>query len=191
MVGGGTLLTTPDLLLRYGVTKNFELRAVGLTYGFYPSQVRGWLDPSIGFKYRIYQGAGEVTFVGQTTIPVGASPLRVNEWNATGKIAWSKSVGSDTLGGNLVVQQLGSGGARFAQTAISLCFSRSVTPKISITSEIWVVDRIAKRGKGAGYTSIAAAYLVNNDLQLDLRFGTGFNQRRDGWFIQTGFSIRF
>lgn len=180
-----------DVLLRYGVSQRFELRVINLSYGFAPGDVKGWLDPSIGFKYRLSQVNGEITLVGQTTIPVGVSPLRANEWNPTAKIAWTKPIKSDTLGGNLVFGRMGSSGSQFNQLAASLFYSKPISPKDTLTGEIWFVDRIGKGMPGAGFTSLAIAHLLNNDTQVDLRIGTGFNQSRDGWFLQGGLSIRF
>jgi hypothetical protein len=173
------------------VSDKFELRLVGVSYGFAPSDTRGWLDPSLGFKYRLYQGNCEVTFVGQTTVPVGESSLRTNEWNPTAKIAWTKALGTDTWGGNVVVSRVGSGDGRFTQSALSLFVSRPINSRFSLTPEIWVVDRVAKGERSGVFASLAGTYLLNNDTQLDLRLGTGLNQRRDGWFLQGGISIRF
>lgn len=180
-----------DLTLRYGIGRNAELRLVGLSYGFAPGDAKAWLDPSIGFKLRVYQGRGEVTLIGVTTIPVGTSPLRANEWNPTGKIAWTLPVGKDTLGGNLVVGRLGSGAGRFTQSALSVYLGHPVTGRLTLIPELWAVDKVGKGGKAGGFGSLAAAYLLNNDTQIDLRIGTGFNQSRDGWLLQAGISFRF
>jgi len=180
-----------DVLFRYGLSQQFELRIINVSYGFAPGDVKGWLDPSIGFKLRLSQRNGEWTLIGQTTVPTGTHALRVNEWNPTAKIAWTKPIKSDTIGGNFVLARMGSSGSQFTQGAVSLFYSRPISPKDTLTGEIWFVDRIGKGLPGAGFTSLAIANLVNNDTQLDVRIGTGFNQNRDGWFLQGGLSIRF
>mgnify|MGYP001809630222 CR=1 FL=1 len=190
-VGSTVTTSVGDGLLRYGVNEKLELRLIGLAYGF-TSGAEQWLEPSIGFKARLAQTPrGEITFIGQTTVPVGEGALRSNEWNPTFKIAVTAPVGQDTLGGNIVYSKVGSGAGQFDQSALSLFFSRSVNGTTSWTGEVWVVDRIADGSPGAGFASVAITHLLDNNRQLDLRLGSGFNQSRDGWFLQGGFSVRF
>lgn len=194
VVGSQATTSTPDLLIRYGFTPDFELRLIGLTYGFAPGSQEAWLDPSVGFKYRLQRGAAgvpEITFVGQTTVAIGASSLRANATNPTGKIAWTMGLGKGTVGGNLVYGRLGSAGSQFNQGALSFTYSQAIDARLALTGEVWAVDHYAKGAGSAAYGSIAGTYLINNDTQLDLRVGSGFNERRDGWFIQGGISFRF
>ncbi len=190
-LGSSVTTSLGDGLFRYGMNDKFELRLVGLAYGF-GSGTEQWLEPSIGCKFRLFQGPeGEITFIGQTTVPIGAGDLRSDEWNPTFKLAGTTPLGKDTLGGNVAFSRFGSGASRYDQGAISLFLSRPLDAKNAVTGEVWFVDRISRGGPGAGYGSIAVAHLVNNDTQLDLRLGTGFNSRRDGWFLQGGVSVRF
>jgi hypothetical protein len=190
-VGSSVTTSLGDGLLRYGVNEKFELRLIGLAYGFAPGTEQ-WLEPSVGFKFRLaQQPRAEVTLVGQTTVPVGAGNLRSNEWNPTFKIAATTPVGRDTWGGNLVFARLGTGESRFDQYALSVFVGRPVTASTALTAELWAVDKVSRGGPGAGYASLAVTHLLNNDTQLDLRLGTGLNQRRDGWFLQGGISVRF
>lgn len=190
-VGSSVTTSFGDGLLRYGLNQKFELRLIGVAYGF-TSGVEQWLEPSLGFKARLIQTPkAEVTFIGQTTVPVGEGALRSNEWNPTLKLAATTPLGKDTLGGNLVFARLGSGAGQFDQSAISIFLARPLSGSTALTGEVWAVDRISRGGPGAGFTSLAITHLLDNDRQLDLRVGTGFNQSRDGWFLQGGFSVRF
>ncbi len=193
-VGGQPTTSVGDLVLRRGLGSRAELRILGLTYGYAPGNLTGFLDPSIGFKFRLQEATGkrgEITFIGSSTFPVGASPLRANIWNLTAKIAWSTPIGADTLGGNFAIAQQGAGAQRFAQGAVSLTYSHSLSAPTSLTAEAWVVDHVG-RGLGTGsYCSLAVTQLLNLNTQLDLRLGTGLNQGRDGWFLQGGVSFRF
>lgn len=166
------------------------MRLIGLSYGVTPG-AKEWLDPSLGFKLRLHKRREEVTFIGQTTVPFGAGALRSNVWNPTAKIAWTTPLGKDTLGGNVVLSRIGGGPSRFDQFAASLFLSLPVSPSTALTAELWAVDRVAKGARGGAFASLAAAYLVDANTQLDLRIGAGFNSRRDGWFLQGGISIRF
>ncbi|MEQ1821433.1 MAG: transporter [Fimbriimonadaceae bacterium] len=191
VVGSSVTTSLGDGLLRYGINERFEVRLIGISYGFAPG-IEQWLEPSIGFKARIVQSPrGELTFIGQTTVPVGSGALRTNEWNPTFKVAATAPLGRDTVGGNLAYARLGSGNSRFDQFALSAFVARPLTTKSALTGEVWVVDQISRGGPAAGYISLAITHLLNNDQQLDLRIGTGFNQGRDGWILQGGFSVRF
>ncbi|MBS1718814.1 MAG: transporter [Armatimonadetes bacterium] len=190
-VGSSTTTSFGDGLLRYGLNKKCELRLIGVSYGFAPG-VKQWLDPSVGFKARLLQTAkSEVTFIGQTTVPIGQGPLRANAWNPTAKIAATTALGNDSLGTNLVYSQNASGADRFNQAAMSVFYGHPLNGKTTLTGEVWAVDRISRGGPSAGFGSLAVTYLLDNNRQFDLRIGSGFNQSRDGWFIQGGFSIRF
>lgn len=189
-VGSQATTSYGDVLIRYGVSEQFELRLFGLSYGVIQGATE-WLDPSLGFKYRLHKGREEVTFIGQTTVAVGAGALRSNVWNPTAKIAWTTPLGGDTLGGNVVIGRIGGGTSRFDQFAASLFLSRPVSSSTALTAELWAVDRVAKGARGGAFASLAATCLVDANTQLDLRIGTGFNSRRDGWFLQGGVSFRF
>ncbi len=191
---GTTTSSFGDLLFRYGTSDDTEIRLIGLTYGTAPGPQQGLLDPSVGFKYRLQRPSGkrgEITFEGQSTIPIGASVLRANAWNPTAKIAWTSPFGADTIGGNFVVSENGPSGSRFEQTAVTFTYSHSLSAKLGLTQEVWGVNRVGLNQSGGAFTSLAATYLLTNDQQLDLRIGTGFNQHRDGWLLQAGYSKRF
>lgn len=139
-VGSNVATSLGDGLLRIGLDPRFELRIIGVSYGF-ASGAEQWLDPSVGFKVRLAQTPhAEVTLVGQTTVPVGEGALRSNEWNPTIKLAATTPRGKDTLGGNLVFARLGSGSSRFDQAALSAFLTRPLTAKTALTCEVWAVD---------------------------------------------------
>lgn len=187
----GVTTSLGDGLLRFGLNQKLELRLIGISYGS-ATGVQQWLEPSIGFKARLLQNShAEITFVGQSTVPIGDGVLRSNAWNPTLKIAATTPTGRDTLGGNVVFARLGSGASRFDQYALSLFVTRPLTDRTALTGEIWGVDRVEPGGPGAGFASLAVTHLLSPNQQLDLRIGTGFNQQRDGWFLQGGFSVRF
>lgn len=193
-VSGGASTSLGDGLFRLGLTDDFELRVIGVAYGFGNPRGEALLDPSIGFKYRLQRPEGrrgEVTFLAQTTVPIGENELRADMWNPTFKLLWTTPVGSDTLGGNLVTSLIGPTGSVFRQNVATLFYSRPVSGRLTLTGELFGIDKVSLPDNGGAFASIAGAYLLDNDRQVDLRIGSGFNQRRDGWFLQAGFSQRF
>lgn len=193
-VGGGVSTSLGDGLFRLGITDDFELRIIGVAYGFGIPRGEALLDPSIGFKYRLQRPEGrrgEITFLAQTAVPIGENELRADKWNPTFKLLWTTPVGTDTLGGNLVTSSIGPTGSVFRQNVVTLFFSRPVSGRLTLTGELFGIDKVSLADNGGGFASIAGTYLLDNDRQFDLRIGSGFNQRRDGWFLQAGFSQRF
>lgn len=193
-VQGDLSETVGDIALRYGLSDDFELRVNGLTYGFQPLGQENWLDPSFGVKFHLLRPKGsrpEISFEAQTTFPIGASPLRNNNWSPVAKLLYSAPLGKDSYGANLVVQRIGAGDGRVNQESFALTYSHPVSAKTTLTLEYWALDRIARMESGSANIGLAATYLLNNDNQLDLRVATGFNQVRDGWLLQGGYSHRF
>jgi hypothetical protein len=183
-----------DTVLRRGIGPRAEIRIVGLSYGLAPGGVQGVLDPSIGFKYRLQDGTAkraEITLITTTTVPVGASPLRANTWNLTGKIAWTLPVRDLSVGGNLVVSQQGAGAGRFTQDVITAFVAKPLSSRTTLTFEGFVIDHTAPGSSASAYGSVALTYLMNNDTQFDLRLGSGLNQHQNGWFLQGGIAFRF
>ncbi|MFX8906931.1 hypothetical protein ABTM87_19055, partial [Acinetobacter baumannii] len=91
--------------------------------GFLPLATRGYLDPSLGFKYRLQRpdkNRGEVTFEAQTTVPTSDDPLRANEYDPTLKLLGTIPVGDDQFGYNLVWARIGQNGTTFDQSALAL-----------------------------------------------------------------------
>lgn len=193
-VGGDSSSTLPDLVFRYGWTDEFELRIVGVTYGFFPAETRDWLDPAVGFKYRLQRPSGrrgELTFEAQSTVKTSDSPLRANEWNPTYKLLASTPVGEDSLGANLVWSRNGSGASRYDQWGLAGTYTHNLNARSNLTLELWGVDHVSAGESNGYFGSLAYAFLPNNDTQWDIRLGSGFNFNRDGWFIQGGYSVRF
>lgn len=198
---GSHVLTIGEGLFRYAVADRFELR---LSNGTFQSvtqggTVSGFVDPSIGFKYRfvdgVYTGRNrrpELTLVAQTTLPGGATVFRVNRSQPTGIVAWSYAVDSaTTFGGNLVASDLGPTGGRFTQYAASLYAARTLNPTTSVFWEVYGLAPEVAAGPNAGFTDAGVEYLLNQRTQLDFRVGTGFNSGRDGTWFGAGISYRF
>ncbi len=190
-IGSDVTSSFGDGLFRFGVSDRFELRVLGISYGTSPVGEQ-WLDPSMGFKIRLLQNSkAEVTFIGQTTFPIGEGALRSNAWNTTFKIAGTAPLGAYTLGSNLVQARLGSGSAAFDQSALTLFLGQALSTKTTFTTELWGVNQTEPGGNGSAYASVALTHLLDANRQIDLRIGTGFNQQKDGWFLQGGYSVRF
>lgn len=193
---GANFTSVGELMLRYPVAENMEVRLFGVTYGFGDGNVDGFFDPSVGVKYRLKQAKGyndlDVAFVGSTTLPMGDRDFRVDQMQPTLKVAWSFATqGGDTIGGNVGFSRLGEDSSEFDQYFASVYLAHPLNAKWTAIAEVWGLNKIGPGDDGAAYASLGGSYLVNPDTALDLRFGTGFNSRRDGYFFAAGFALRF
>jgi hypothetical protein len=191
---GHPTLSWGDAVLRYGLGGNLELRIVGITYLMVPGGAKGWGDPGFGFKYRLVpagKGRPDVSFIGLTTVPVGASDVRDNEWNPTIKLAWNLPTGDDAVYGNLVWSRVGSGAERFGQSAMSLGYGHAFNDRDGVGLEVWWIDHTSLDGPGAGFAGISFTHLLNPNIQLDIELQTGLDQHKDGYLFSTGIAVRF
>ena len=191
---GHPTLSWGDTVVRYGLGGNLEFRLVGVTYLFAPGGAQGWGDPGVGFKYRLLRakdGRPDVSLIGLTTVPLGASEVRDNEWNPTVKLAWSLPVGDDSVYGNLVWSRVGSGTERFGQSAVSLGYGHALSDRDGMGMEVWWIDHTSHDGPGAGFAGISFTHLISPNIQLDIEFQTGLDQHKDGYLFSTGIAVRF
>jgi hypothetical protein len=199
--GGSHALTVGEVLFRYAVASRFELRMSNGTFASVTqgNTVMGFQDPSVSFKYKLLDGVftgpnrrPDIAFVGSTTLPGGSNAFRVIRSQSTGILAWSYGLNSTTsVGGNCDASDLGPNGAQFTQYASSLYVSRSLTPAVTLSYEVYGLFPVFAGGPNAGFTDVIVTYLLNQRTQLDFRLGTGFNSSRDGTWIGAGVSYRF
>lgn len=190
--------TIGELLLRIPLQDNLELRLFNV--GYASANVAGGggtglVDPSVGLRYRIKSGvpgkSQDIALVAQTTIAAGSSDWRVKRSQPTVKVAGYYQIDPmNGIGWNVVYSDLGTKGSRFAQWALSGCWSRVVNTKTGAFLEVYRVMPTGKRGPEATFSDAGLTYLINKATQVDFRFGTGFNQKRDGWFLGAGIAIR-
>lgn len=193
-VGGITSETFGEFAIRYPVHARLELRLNNLSIGRVLGS-RGLVDPAVGFKYRLAEGSArhpEVSVIIQTTIPVGVAAFRVTRTQPTVQLPWFLQLDPTTgVGGMLSAADLGPNGARFTQYGTGVYLSRALDPKTTGYLEVYGIAPLRPGGPNGGFIDGCLTYLVSSSTQLDFRYGTGFNQNRDGWFIGAGVGYRF
>lgn len=197
-VGGTKFGQGPELLFRYALSDRFELRLVNVNYSvFEGGGDGGFQDPGVGFKLRLLKptratGQPEVTFVGLLQVPLGGGAERAQGVQPTGKIAaYLPLSATDGIGGNLVVSYFTPDDAHFTQYAASLYEAHTFNAKLASFVEVYGLTPLSHDGHRAAFADAGFTYLLNKRTQVDLRYGTGFDQGRDGQYVGAGFAYRF
>ena len=192
---GATTWTYGELLSRYGLSNRLELRLVNVTWTHEAGQTRSFQDPSVGFKYLLQVGSAkrpDLSAELSTTIPAGGSPFTVNREQITAKLIWNQQIDqSTTISGNFNISDLGPSGSHFTQWAQSAFLTRTINPKISFFGEAFWIEPTSYASTTGTFYDLGVEYLLNNNLQLDARFGAGFDPQTNGRSVGLGISYRY
>ena len=198
-VGEAELQTIGEVLLRFPLQERLELRfsnfGLGHTNGV-GGGGEGFLDPVAGVKYRLQTGVSgktpDLAFVAQATIPAGSPDFRVRRSQPTLKLAgYHQLDAANGAGWNVVWSNLGPRGATFDQWAISGYWACTLDAKTASFVELYHLMPASKGGPNSTFVDAGVTYLLDKATQIDLRIGSGLDQRRDGWFIGAGVAFRF
>ncbi len=208
--GGTTLARVEDsdstslgeLLVRIGIGERSEAR-IGLgSYsriddGF--SDISGFEDPGLELKVRLTDEAGEqppgrpaVALVLGTSVPAGNKNLTSDEWVPLALVAFDWELGDRFgLGANLGGSYEADGGDRFNQAFASLSAGFSATDRLGTYLEWYGFSKEEIDGPSTHYLDGGVSFLINDDLIVDARIGTGLNDARPDWFAGVGASVRW
>lgn len=198
-VGSSELTTYGEVLLRFPLSPNLEMRLSNLTYGranAAGSGGSGWLDPVVGMKYKFHSGTAgkspDLAVVAQSTLPWGARDFRTDASQPTLKLAgYYQADSDDGLGWNVVWSHLGAGATDFDQWALGAYWSTTVNSKTGFFVEFYHLMPVSNGGPHATFFDTGVAILLDKATQIDFRVGSGLNQSRDGWTLGAGISFRF
>jgi hypothetical protein len=194
-IGGATTWTYGELLTRYGISSRLEWRISNVNWTHEPGQTSALQDPGVGFKYLLQTGSAkrpDLTAEMSTTIPVGGAPYSVDRPQGTAKLLWNQQIDANTtISGNFVVSDLGQTGSRFTQWAQSAYLTRGLNPKLSLFGEVFRLEPTAYAADTRTFYDAGIEYLINNNLQLDARFGAGFDPQTNGRSVGVGISYRY
>lgn len=198
-VGEAELGQFPELLIRYPVNDRFELRLVNVNYTLFEGgHGSGFQDPGIGFKLRLSRanrkaaGEPDLALVGLLQVPAGGPGLRADAVQLTIKLAAYLPVGAaDGLGGNLAVSDFEPRNAPFTQYAASLYWAHTFDARLASFVEVYGLTPLSNSGGKGAFADAGFTYLLNGATQIDIRYGSGFNQSRDGQVVGAGIAFRF
>lgn len=179
----------PTTLFRVGVTKGFELRFLSqyeiLNNYSSANSSNGISDIEIGTKIQLFKkehSTTEVAFLSHLIIPTGSVNLSGNQYGTINKLSISHSFLENIgIGYNLGYNNFDGGSG---DLTYSLALGFSINDKTGVYIEPYgelteFEDFVANFD--AGFT-----HLVEDNLQLDLSFGTGLNNTMN--YISLGFS---
>ncbi len=205
--GGDKNHALGEILVRVPVAESVELRFGVPSYQFQRGgggKASGFGDASVGAKIKFTDAAEKpglfkkpaTAVVVSTTLPTGSeafgsddlqpqavfalSTLLVEKIGITSNIGYLRA--SDGIGNN------------FNQGFASLLLSRGLTKRLGGYFEVYGQSRVsAASSDGAKYANAGLTYLLNNNSQLDARFGSGLGNHAAGpdYFFGFGYSQRF
>jgi hypothetical protein len=200
--GSESATTLPELLVRWGITRTVELRFLTPTYAWVDGpdgSDSGLLSTALGAKIALNDGEGDgfwgktgASVIVATTVPTGSSAVASSAWqpSSTLSLAWdlSQSVG---LGTNIGWARPEDEGRRFNTFHGSVAAGIGVAKTTSVFFELIFFDRERDRGPNTTTFQTGLTYLVNPDLQLDLRAGRRLSSEGADILIGLGASARF
>ncbi|HWM92583.1 MAG TPA: transporter [Thermoanaerobaculia bacterium] len=210
-IEGGTTLTRVEdadatsfgeLLVRIGTGERWETR-LGLgsfTRIDTPSdEFSGIEDPFVGIKVRFTEDPGDLapgqpaaSLILSTSIPAGDDELTDDEWVPEAKLALAWELTTRfSLSSNLNYNYAIDGGERLHQIGATLSGSLSLTDRLGAYLEWFGFSEETQDGPSTHYLNGGVSYLINNDLRVDARIGTGLNDADPDWFVGVGGGVRF
>jgi hypothetical protein len=213
-VEGGTTLarvedvdstTFGELLVRFGIGERSEGRIVLGSYSRIDddfgdaADVSGFGDPALELKVRFTEEAGElapgqpaVALILGTSVPVGDEELTDDEWVPAAVLVFGWDLGRFGVGANLGGSYAaGDNGDRFNQAFASLTGGFSVTDRLGTYVEWYGFSEEEMNGPSTHYVNGGISFLINDDLIVDARIGTGLNDADPDWFAGVGGAIRW
>lgn len=194
------ITTLGELLVRFGIGERSEAR-IGL--GSYTrieddfASISGFEDPTLEIKYRFTDDAGElapgqpaVALILGTSVPVGDKELTNDDWVPAAVFAFDWDLGRFGVGANLG-GSYEAGDDRFVQAFGSLTAGYDWTDRLGTYLEWYGFSEEEKDGPSTHYVDGGITFLINNDLIVDARIGTGLNDADPDWYAGVGGAIRW
>jgi len=192
----------PEPLLRYGILADWLEFRLGWNYSSDQlaqlNDISGSEDFYLGFKIGLTPQEGilpEMAVIPQMTVPTGSDQFTAGEvlpglnWIYSWEINDFISTGGSTQF-NRAIDEVTTNA--FTEWAQSWTVSYTLTEKVGAYTEWFAFfPQSAETAKPEYYFNGGFTYLINNNVQWDIRAGVGLNEAADDYFVGTGISIRF
>ncbi len=189
--GGGDLkqLLIPTTLLRYGLSKNVELRFgqqfENLKNDLTSESDFGISDLEIGAKIQLFKKEDvntEIAFLSHLILPTGSNGLTNDKFGTINKLAISHELNDKLgLGYNVGYDNMGEGEGDFTYSA---ALGIGLGEKFGTYVELY--GEYAEFSNWGSNFDSGLTYLVRDNLQLDASFGLGLNHKMH--YFSLGFS---
>ena len=192
-------------LLRYGILAEWlELRAAifpvstNTTTGVARASTSGMEDLYLGLKIGLTPQEcllPEMAIIPQMTVPTGSSAFTNDEVLAGVNwiYAWEVNDFISTAGSSQFNRSRdGTTLDTYTEFAQSWTIAYSLTDRLGAYTEWFgLIPNGAVTAKPQHYFNGGFTYLFCDNMQFDIRAGTGLNEAADDYFVGTGLSIRF
>ena len=185
--GGVQANAYPSVLWRYGITEKFELRLLTQyeTNKINAVKNSGISDLQIGTKIQLFKKENvntEIAFLSHLIIPTAKKALTNNKLGIINKLSISHSISEKIgVGYNVGYDNFGTGSGNLTY---SVALGMSLSEKIGFYIEPF--GEFTEFENHLASFDTGFTYLVNNNLQLDVSYGTGLNYGMN--YFSTGFS---
>lgn len=186
------LVLAPTVLWRYGITKGIELRVLtefaSVKDKLASQKASGLTDLQLGTKIQIFKDSDvntEIAFLSHAIIPTAKDELSLNKLGTINKLSISHELSDSIgLGYNVGYDYFGYGSGNLTYSvALGIGLSDTIGLYIEPYGNLVEFDW-HQASFDAGFT-----YLVNNNCQLDISYGTGLNHTMNYFSIGTSFFI--
>jgi hypothetical protein len=149
-------------------------------------------------KYELASGDGrgiiagaEAAVIASTTLPTGPQEIASPKWQPSAVAAISWKLGPNTgLGMNLGISRPADENDRYTSTWLSAALGVGVGAATSVFIELYGFNREETRGPNTVSVQTGIVYLMNNDLQLDLRVARRLSDSGPDLLLGAGVSWR-
>jgi len=191
----------PEPLLRYGVLEDWLELRVGWNYADETTNrlgVSGAEDLYLGFKIGLTPQEGilpEMALIPQMTVPTGASAFTANEVLPGANLIYGWEVNDflSTAGSTQFNRAIDGGSGRtYTEWAQSWTVAYSLSDEWGAYTEWFAfIPDSADTAQTEHYCNGGFTFLLSDDVQWDIRAGTGLSDAADDFFVGTGLSLRF
>ena len=183
----------PTILFKYGLTDNFELRLVtNVTSTRTEGETVSGLNPvEVGFKVNLLKEKGIIpttSFIGHLSIPAFATDkLKATYYAPSFRFTMQHTLASKlSLGYNLGVEF--DGETAEPEFIYTLTTDYIITDKLSTYIELY--GFAPQKSKADHRFDGGFAFLLQNNILVDLSGGFGITQNAPDYYIAAGFSFR-
>jgi hypothetical protein len=189
-----------ELLGRFGVARNFELR-LGLN-SFIIEDLPGqdatndFENIALGLKWKLVENRGVVPATAlliTLDLPIGLEGIdnKPIEPAATAALGWGLS-SVFSLGSNIGYRRLRGDNKSFNQWLGSLSLAAALSSRWNAFVEAFGFDRDDEAIlDSVSFWNTGLTFLINANLQFDARYGRGMNGRGTDWFAGAGIVVRW
>jgi hypothetical protein len=184
------LLLIPTTLLRYGLTKEIELRLVEQLISIHNKQTSednfGLSDLELGAKIQILKKPAnhtEIAFISHLVLPTGAISITNEHLGTVNKLAISHVITDFIdLGYNVGYNYFGN---EKGYLTYSAALGLGITKRIGAYFETY--GEVVEFNDWISNFDSGITYLIKDNMQLDFSFGFGLNQKMN--YFSVGYSM--